>query len=144
MLTGLRRRLELLLELALSQAEDPEERIRSLVADLKARRAAGKRALGLTLSLEKRLLDELVAAEDAAQACERDAKDALSRGDQNRAADLAARLLQLRKREREAKLGWEEQRALADKLRKAFAEATRRTDEVAHAHTVLLARAPCA
>jgi phage shock protein A len=144
MLTALRRRIQLLLDVALSQAEDPQERIRALVADLRTRQAAGRHALGLTIALEKRLLDELVAAEDAALGAERGAKQALSRGDEGAAAELATRVLELQRREQEARWLWQEQRGVADRVRAAFAEASQRIDHVAHAHTILLARAHCA
>jgi phage shock protein A len=141
---SLRDRLETVLESALSQAEDPQERIRALVRDLRERQASGRRALGMTIALEKRLLDDLVAAEDAAAGAEQQSRDALARGDEPGARSAAARLLELRKREQAARQVWEEQRALADKVRRAVEEASKRTGEVAHAHTILLARAHCA
>jgi phage shock protein A len=141
---SLRSRLETLLESALSQAEDPQERIRALVRDLRERQVSGRRALGLTIALEKRLLDELVAAEDACAAAEREAKEALARGEQATAESAGQRLLDLRGREQDARQSWESQRATADKVRRAVSEASKRTDEVAHAHTILLARAHCA
>jgi phage shock protein A len=144
MLIALRRRIQLLLDVALSQSEDPQERIRALVGDLRARQAAGRHALGLTLALEKRLLDELVAAEDAALGAGREAKQALSRGEESAATEIATRVLELQRREQEARMRWQEQRAVADKVRGAFGEASRRIDHVAHAHTILLARAHCA
>jgi phage shock protein A len=144
MLIALRRRIQLLLDVALSQSEDPQERIRALVGDLRARQAAGRHALGLTLALEKRLLDELVAAEDAALGAGREAKQALSRGEESAATEIATRVLELQRREQEARMLWQEQRAVADKVRGAFGEASRRIDHVAHAHTILLARAHCA
>src|SRR2546423_5101841 len=128
---SLRKRLETLLEAALSSAEDPQERIRALVRNLRARQVAGRRALGLAIALEKRLLDDLVAAEDAASAAERGSKAALARSDENGAQAAAARLIELRKREEAARLVWREQRAAVDKVRKAVAEAARPTDEVA-------------
>jgi phage shock protein A len=141
---SLRSRLETMLESALSQAEDPQERIRALVRDLRERQVSGRRALGMTIALEKRLLDDRVAAEDACAAAEREAKDALGRGDERAAEEAGRRLLDLRNREQAARQAWEEQRAVADKVRRAVAEASKRTDEVAHAHTILLARAHCA
>lgn len=141
---GLREKVELFLEATLSSAEDPRESIRALVRDLRARQASGRRALGLSLSLEKKLLDELIAAEDAAASCERESKEALQRSDEGTAREAAARLLDLRKREEDARARWKEQRATADKVRLAVSESSRRIDDVAHAHTVLLARAHCA
>src|SRR4051812_49421392 len=141
---SLRSRLELWIEAALSSAEDPQERVRALVRDLRARQTEGRRALGMTIALEKRLLDELVAAEDASRAAEDESKAALSRGDCAAAESAAARLLDLRKREDAARRSWQEQRNTADKVRRAVGEAARRTQEVAHAHTILLARAHCA
>ena len=141
---SLRNRLETMLESALSQAEDPQERIRALVRDLRERQVSGRRALGMTIALEKRLLDDLIAAEDAAASAERESKEALSRGDESGAQSAAQRLLDLRMRERTARQAWENQRVAADKVRRAVAESSKRTDEVAHAHTILLARAHCA
>lgn len=138
---SLRSRLETVLESALSQAEDPQERIRALVRDLRERQISGRRALGLTIALEKRLLDELVSAEDAAAAAERESREALARGDERSAQAAAQRLLDLRAREQSARESWQEQRSTADKVRRAVAEASKRTNEVAHAHTILLARA---
>jgi phage shock protein A len=141
---SLRERLELWIEAALSSAEDPQERIRALVQDLRARLDEGRRALGMTIVLEKRLLDELVAAEDAARAAEALSKEALARGEERAAHDAAARLLPLRNGLEQAQARWQEQRAVADRVRQAFALAAKRTQEVAHAHSVLLARAHCA
>src|SRR4051812_8050398 len=141
---SLRSRLETMLESALSQAEDPQERIRALVRDLRERQVAGRRALGLTIALEKRLLDDLVAAEDAAAGADREARAALAGGDERSAQDAAQRVIDLRMREQLARQSWQDQRAAADKVRRAVAEASKRTGEVAHAHTILLARAHCA
>jgi phage shock protein A len=141
---SLRGRLELWIETVLSAAEDPQERIRALVRDLRARLDQGRRALGMTIVLEKRLLDELVAAEDAARAAEALSKEALARGEEAAARESAARALELRAAEEKARARWKEQRALADRVRQAFALASKRTQEVAHAHSVLLARAHCA
>jgi len=140
----LRRRLELWIEAALSSAEDPQERIRGLVRDLRARLSEGRRALGITIVLEKRLLDELIAAEDAAKAAEAISREALARGEEDEARVAAARLLALRAAQEQARTRWAEQRAVADRVREAFAVASRRTQEVAHAHSLLLARAHCA
>jgi phage shock protein A len=141
---SLRKRLETVLEAALSQAEDPQERIRALVRELRDRQVAGRRALGMTIALEKRLLDELCAAEDATQAADRQARDALQRGDESGAQQSAGRVLELRRKEQAARQAWQDQRAAADKVQRAVAEASKRTQEVAHAHTILLARAHCA
>src|SRR3954469_14453109 len=108
---SLRNRLETMLESALSQAEDPQERIRALVRDLRERQVSGRRALGLTIALEKRLLDDLVAAEDASAAAEREAREAVARGDDRSAQDAAQRLLELRLREQSARQSWQDQRA---------------------------------
>jgi phage shock protein A len=139
-----RKRLQTLLESALSQAEDPQERIRALVRDLRGRQTEGRRALGMTIALEKKLLDELVSAEDASRDAERASRSALARGEESAAQQSAARLLELRKSEETARRAWQEQRNAADKVRRAVGEAARRTQEVAHAHTILLARAHCA
>lgn len=141
---GLRQRLELVLESALSQAEDPQERIRALVRDLKARQVGARRALGITIALEKRLLDELNAAEDAADADEAGSREAVARGDDGAAAEAAARLLASARARDEARARWEEQRGLVARVRTAVGEASRRTEVVARAHTLLLARAHCA
>jgi len=141
---SMRGRLELWIEAALSAAEDPQERIRALVRDLRTRLCEGRRALGMTIVLEKRLLDELVAAEDSARAAETRSKEGLARGEEAAARDEAARVLALRAVEEQARARWQEQRAVADRVRQAFALASKRTQEVAHAHTVLLARAHCA
>jgi phage shock protein A len=133
-----------LLDALLSQAEDPRERIRALVRELRGRQVSARRALGLAIALEKRLLDDLVTAEDAAADAERQAKEALTRGEQEAAANHVSGLLELRRREELARGEWGEQRAVADRVRKAVVEAARRTQEVAHAHTILLARAHCA
>src|SRR3954466_1636724 len=106
---SLRSRLETVLESAPSQAEDPQERIRALVRDLRERQISGRRALGLTIALEKRLLDDLVAAEDAAAAAEREAKVALGHGDERSAQDAAQRILELRLREQSARQSWQDQ-----------------------------------
>src|SRR6185436_17702956 len=111
---SLRSRLETVLESALSQAEDPQERIRALVRDLRVRQSSGRRALGMTIALEKRLLDELVSAEDAAAAAERESREALARGDEPSAQAAAQRLLDLRAREQSARQSWQEQRETAD------------------------------
>ena len=140
----LRQRIELALESALSQAEDPQERIRALVRDLKARQVGARRALGLTIALEKKLLDEFVAAEDSAIADERASREAVSRGDDGAAAEAAARLIASGKARNDAHGRWDEQRVLVEKVRAAVGEASRRTEDVAHAHTLLLARAHCA
>ena len=98
----------------------------------------------MTIALEKKLLDELVAAEDAARAVETQSKASLARGDEGTAREEAGRLLDLKKREDQARARWKEQRAVADKVLRAVSEASKRTEEVAHAHTILLARAHCA
>src|SRR4051812_17520806 len=138
---SLRSRLETMLKAALSQAEDPHERIRALVCDLRERQISGRRALGLTIALEKRLLDDLVAAEDAAAAAEREAREAVARGDEQSAHAATQRVIDCRQREQSARQSWQDQRVTADKVRRAVAEASKRTGEVAHAHTILLARA---
>jgi phage shock protein A len=141
---SLRRRLERWIEAVLSSAEDPQERIRALVRDLRARLSEGRRALGITIVLEKRLLDELIAAEDAAKEAEAVSREALARADEDGARSAAGRLLALRAAQEQARTRWAEQRAVADRVREGFAVASRRTQEVAHAHSVLLARAHCA
>ena len=126
---SLRSRLELWIEAALSAAEDPQERIRALVRDLRARLDQGRRALGMTIVLEKRLLDELVAAEDAAQAAEALSKEALARGEETAAREAAARMLALRTAVEQARARWQEQRAVADRVRQAYAVAAKRTQK---------------
>ena len=137
-------RIELALERLLSQADDPEERIRALVADLRSRQADGRRALGIAISLEKRLLDDVVAAEDEVAAWEKAAKEALTNRDEPAAEQAAARALSAGVRLKERRERYDEQRQVATKVRAAVLEAARRTDEVAHAKSVLLARARCA
>ena len=181
-------RLVTLLESILSSADDPEERIRLLVADLRRRQTEGRRALGLSLSLELHLLADLCAAEDESAAWERTAKVALAASGapapaaaiqsisgtsaapptsaisslaaatptttpsdtSNTAAatataeEAATRLLSARAREQERRARYEEQRDAAAKVRAAVVETARRTQEVAHAKSVLLARARCA
>jgi phage shock protein A len=141
---SLRGRLELWIEAVLSSAEDPQERIRALVRDLRTRLSEGRRALGMTIALEKHLLDELVAAEDVAQAAEAISREALAAGDESAAREAAARLLALRAAGEQARGRWQEQRTVADRVRQAFTLASKRTEEVARAHSVLLARAHCA
>ena len=137
-------RIELALERLLSQADDPEERIRALVLDLRARQADGRRALGMAISLEKKLLDDVVAAEDEVAAWETAAKDALANRDEPAAEQAAARALSASVRLKERRERFDEQQQVATKVRAAVLEAARRTDEVAHAKSVLLARARCA
>ena len=155
-------RLVTLLESILSGADDPEERIRLLVADLRRRQTEGRRALGLSLALEKRLLADLCAAEDESAAWERTAKEALAASGAApdastpaispsdtphvtaAAEEAATRLLSARAREQERRARYEEQRAAAARVRAAVVETARRTQEVAHAKSVLLARARCA
>src|SRR5258706_593331 len=96
---SLRNRLETMLESALSQAEEPQERIRALVRDLRERQVSGRPALGMTIPLEKRLLGDPIAAEDAAASAERESKEALSRGDESGAPSAAQRPPDLRMRE---------------------------------------------
>ena len=141
---ALKGRIELLLESALAQADDPEERIRALVVDLRARQADGRRALGMAISLEKRLLDDVVETEDEVSAWEKAAKDALERRDEATAEQAAARVLSASSRLAERKQRHEEQAQVASKVRAAVLEAARRTQEVAHAKSVMLARARCA
>src|SRR3954467_1793806 len=100
---SLRSRLELWIEAALSSAEDPQERVRALVRDLRTRLSEGRRALGMTIALEKRLLDELVAAEDGALAAEEISRQALAGGNEAVAGEAAARLLVLRAAREEAR-----------------------------------------
>lgn len=137
-------RIELLLEKVLSQADDPEERIRALVLDLRSRQADGRRALGMAISLEKRLLDDVVAAEDEVAAWEKAAKEALTARDEPAAEQAAARALSATVRLKERLGRHAEQKEVATRVRAAVLEAARRTDEVAHAKSVLLARARCA
>ncbi|MBS2023907.1 MAG: PspA/IM30 family protein [Deltaproteobacteria bacterium] len=134
-------RLEAFLESILGAAEDPAERIQHLVSDLRRRQAEGKRALGMSIALEKRLLADLCAAEDARIAWEKVSKEALEQRDEAKAQDAAARLLAMQDSEKAARQRWEEQRDVAAKVKAAVQEAARRTGEVAHAKTVLLARA---
>lgn len=143
-LNALVRRLEALLETVLGAAEDPEEKIRELVADLRRRQAEGRRALGMALALEKRLLADLCRAEDESAGWEKVSKEALAQGDEGRAREAATTLLGAREREQAARARLEEQREAAAKVKAAVLEAARRTGEVAHAKTVLLARARCA
>jgi phage shock protein A len=133
-----------LLETLLAQADDPEERIRKLVADLRRRQGEGRRALGMAIALEKRLLDDVVAAEDEVTAWESAAKEALAKSDEPAAQDAAARALPAKARLDERRKRHEEQKEVAAKVRSAVLEAARRTDEVARAKSVLLARARCA
>jgi phage shock protein A len=141
---SLRRRLERWMDAVLSAADDPQERIRALVRDLRERQTEGRRALGLTIALEKRLLDDLVAAEDATRAAESESKEALARGNPRAAEEAALRALEMRSTEERARGAWQEQRSLADRVRQAVAVAALRTEEVARAHSLLLARAHCA
>jgi phage shock protein A len=141
---GLKDKIEVLLESWLAQADDPEERIRALVADLRARQADGRRALGMAIALEKRLLDDVVEAEDECAAWEKAAKEALEARDEPRAEQAAARALAAKARLGERGQRHAEQRETAAKVRAAVLEAARRTQEVAHAKSVLLARARCA
>ena len=141
---ALKARMETMLETLLSQADDPEERILALVHDLKKRQADGRRALGMALSLEKRLLDDVIEAEDEAAAWELESKDALSRADQAAAEKAATKLLAAQGRLKERQVRHAEQKEVAAKVRAAVLEAARRTQEVAHAKSVLLARARCA
>jgi phage shock protein A len=90
------------------------------------------------------LIGPKISAEDATLDATRDSKEALSRGDEGAAVERATRVLELQRLEQEARARWQEQRAVADRVRDAFAEASRRIDQVAHAHTILLARAHCA
>jgi phage shock protein A len=133
-LTALVSRLEALLDSILSAAEDPQDRVRALVADLRRRQSLGRRALGLSIALEKRLLAQLHEAEDELAAWEKAARETLSE-------DAARRVLELGPAVRERRQRFEEQRAAAQRVRAAVAEAARRTGEVAHARSVLLARA---
>ena len=135
------RRLEAALEGVLGSAEDPVERIRALVDDLRRRQAEGRRALGMSIALEKQLLRDLCGAEDECAAWTQESKAALDARDEAKAQEAAARLLGAQERERAARLRWEEQRDVAAKVKVAILEAARRTGEVAHAKTVLLARA---
>ncbi len=137
-------RFQALLESLLSSADDPEERIRHLVADLRARQADGRRALGMALALELKLLDDVIEAEDELAAHERAAKEAIAAADEPRAAESAARALTAQSKLEARRALHAEQKALAGKVRAAVLEASRRTQEVAHARSVLLARARCA
>jgi phage shock protein A len=137
-------RLNALLESLLTSADDPEERIRHLVADLRARQADGRRALGMAIALELKLLDDVLETEDELAADERAAKDAIAAADEPRASDFAARALTAKAKLDERRARHAEQKALAEKVRTAVLEASRRTQEVAHAKSVLLARARCA
>jgi phage shock protein A len=127
-------RLEALLDAVLSQAEDPEDRIRALVADLRRRQSQGRRALGLAIALEKRLLADLHQAEDELTAWEKTARETM-------AEDAATRVLSLRTQEQERRTRFDEQKAQTTRVRAAVDEAARKTGEVAHARSVLLARA---
>src|SRR5260221_13115021 len=97
---SLRIRLETMLESALSQAEEPQERIRALVRDLRERQVSGRRALGMTIALEKRLLDDLIAAQDAAASAERESKEGLYPGDGSSSQSPGQVLAELRPPER--------------------------------------------
>ena len=141
---ALKGRIEVLLETLLSQADDPEERIRALVLDLRSRQADGRRALGMAISLEKRLLDDVVETEDEVAAWEKTAKDALTARDQPSAEQAAARVLSASARLAERRQRHEEQAQVAAKVRAAVLEAARRTQEVAHSKSVMLARSRCA
>ncbi len=141
---GLLKRLQASLENVLSQADDPAERIRALVLDLKKRQADGRRALGMAVALEKHLLDDVVLAEDELAAWEGVAKEALEKRDEAVAAEAAGKALAAKARLTERVERHAEQKALAGKVRLAVLEAARRTHEVAHAKSVLLARARCA
>src|SRR5947209_3682828 len=137
-------RLQTALDAVLSSADDPEERIRALVADLRKRQADGRRALGMALSLQLRLLDEVVQAEDELHAWEKTARTALADGDEPAAAEAARRALSAKARLEERRARHQDQAEVAAKVRAAVLEAARRTEEVAHAKSVLLARARCA
>ena len=141
---ALKGRIEVLLERMLSQADDPEERIRALVLDLRSRQADGRRALGMSISLEKRLLDDVVETEDEVAAWEKTAKDALTARDEPSAEQAAARVLSASARLAERRQRHEEQAQVAAKVRAAVLEAARRTQEVAHSKSVMLARSRCA
>jgi phage shock protein A len=141
---AIKARLEALLELMLSQADDPEERIRALVDDLRRRGVEGRRALGMSIALEKRLLDDVVSAEDELSGWEKTAKEALERRDEAAATEAAARALSAKARLDERRARHADQAEAARKVRAAVLEASRRTQEVAHAKSVLLARARCA
>ena len=141
---ALKARLETMLETLLSQADDPEERIRALVHDLKKRQADGRRALGMAVALEKRLLDDVIEAEDEAAAWEAQSKEALARADEPAATASASKLLAAQGRLTERRQRHADQKEIAGKVRDAVLEAARRTQEVAHAKSVLLARARCA
>ena len=93
------RRLEILLDTVLGASEDPEERIRALVADLRQRQAEGRRALGMSIALEKRLLKDLCDVEDERVAWEKVARESLEARDEPKAQDAAARLLGIQERE---------------------------------------------
>ena len=133
-LSALLARVETLLESILSSAEDPEDRIRALVADLKRRQGQGRRALGISIALEKRLLADLHQAEDDLAAWEKTARETL-------AEDAAARVLAARQVAQERRARFDEQNAATGRVRAAVEEAARRTGEVAHARSVILARA---
>lgn len=141
---ALKARLETMLETLLSQADDPAERVAALVHDLRRRQAEGRRALGISLALEKRLLDDVVEAEDEVAAWETESKAALARGDEQAAHEAAAKVLAAQPRLDERRERHREQKELATKVRAAVLEAARRTQEVAHAKSVLLARSHCA
>ena len=133
-LAALLARFEALFESVLSAAEDPEDRIRVLVADLKRRQGQGRRALGISIALEKRLLADLHEAEDQLAAWEKAARETLSE-------ESAARVLQARTLEQERRARFEEQKAATARVRAAVEESARRTGEVAHARSIILARA---
>ncbi len=133
-LSALFSRVEALLESILSSAEDPEERIRALVADLRRRQGQGRRALGISIALEKRLLEDLHQAEDSRAAWEQTVRETM-------AESAAAQLLSAESVEKERRARFEEQRAATARVRAAVEEAARRTGEVAHARSVILARA---
>jgi phage shock protein A len=138
------RKLEAMVDALLSSAEDPEERIRQLVTDLRRQQQRGRHALGIALSLELKLLGELCAAEDEREAWDKTTKAALESGDEARAQSSAARVLEARAKEEERRARYEEQRAAAARVRGAVQQAARRIEEVAHARSVVLARARCA
>ena len=133
-LSALFARVEAMLESILSAAEDPEDRIRVLVADLRRRQGQGRRALGISIALEKRLLADLHQAEDELAAWEKTARETL-------AEEAAARALGARAVAQERRARFEEQKASTARVRAAVEEAARRTGEVAHARSVILARA---
>ena len=123
-LSALLSRVEALLESILSSAEDPEDRIRALVADLRRRQGQGRRALGISIALEKRLLADLHQAEDDLAAWEKTARETL-------AEDAAARVLAARSVEQERRARFEEQKRATARVRAAVEEAARRTENQA-------------